>query len=201
MFELPPLPFGQGDLEPHMDGETIGIHYGKHHQGYVNKLNNALGEETEGMTLDGIIKTANSLPAAVKNNAGGVWNHTFFWNCMAKDKNTPSSEMAAAIEGSFESMDKFKEAFLAAGAGVFGSGWVWLMKTPEGQLELTTTANQDHPWQTDKANMPVLVCDVWEHAYYLKYRNVRGDYLENFWQLINWENVEQHFNEGYSHGA
>lgn len=202
MFSIPALPFGYGDLEPFIDEETVHIHYDKHHQTYLTKLNAAAeGTEVADMHLDDVIKKANSLPKPVKNNGGGVWNHSFYWACLGKGKNQPSERMRGIIEKSFGSWEKFQEEFNNAGLNLFGSGWVWMEKTADGNLALSTTANQDNPMNERPDAHLVLTCDVWEHAYYLKYRNVRADYMKNFWDVINWEAVEKHYDTVYSHGA
>lgn len=201
MFTLPKLPFGYTDLEPFIDEATVHVHYDKHHHAYLNKLNAAIeGTDTAGESLDDIIKKANALPQAVKNNGGGVWNHAFYWECLGKGKNTPSEAMKSVIEKSFGSWEKFQEDFNAAGAGLFGSGWVWLEKMEDGTLSITTTANQDNPMNDRNDAHLVMTCDVWEHAYYLKYKNARPEYLKNFWEVINWKAVERFYETPYTYG-
>jgi len=199
---LPSLPFDYKDLEPFIDEETVHIHYDKHHQTYLAKLNAALeGTEAASLSLDTIIAQANSLPKAVKNNGGGVWNHSFYWACLGKGKNTPSSRMMGLLSASFGSLEGFQTAFMDAGLALFGSGWVWLEKNTDGTLAISTTTNQDNPMNDRASAHLVLTCDVWEHAYYLKYRNMRADYLKNFWEVVNWEAVEGFYDAPYTFGA
>lgn len=202
MFTVPALPYDYSALEPFIDQETVHVHYDKHHHAYCNKLNAAVeGTDAADLSLDDIIKRANSLPAGVKNNGGGVWNHTFYWNIMGDGAKAPLGNTKAAIEKSFGSFDAFKEAFNTAGGALFGSGWVWLVKTSDGGVSITTTANQDNPMNDHQEAQLVLTCDVWEHAYYLQYKNLRPDYLQNFWSVVNWDAVEKIFNDGYTHGT
>lgn len=202
MFSLPKLPFDYGDLAPFIDEETVHIHYDKHHNTYLAKLNAAVeGTDAGSMHLDEVIRQANTLPKPVKNNGGGVWNHSFYWECMAKGKNEPSDRMREVLAKSFGSFEAFKEAFELTGMNLFGSGWVWLEKNADGTLALTTTANQDNPMNERNDAHLVMTCDVWEHAYYLKYRNVRADYLKAFWEVVNWEAVEGFYDKPYSFGG
>ncbi len=183
--QLMQLPFAQSALEPYISEETISFHYGKHHAGYVNKLNGLI-ENTKfaDMSLEEIIKHAEG---AVFNNAAQVYNHDFYWHSLSAAPTTPSVELSDMIERDFGSMDAFREAFLAAAAGLFGSGWVWLVITKEGTLAIEQTSNADTPIR--RAAVPLLTCDVWEHAYYIDRRNARPEYLENWWKLLNWEFV------------
>jgi Fe-Mn family superoxide dismutase len=198
-FELPPLPYGFDALEPHIDTATMQIHHGKHHQTYVNNLNAAIEKAPElaGKSLDDLLRGINSVPeavrAAVRNNGGGHWNHSMFWKWMApKAGGEPGGEIGRAIKDSFGGFDKFKEQWSAAGAGRFGSGWVWL-SNDGGALSITSTPNQDNPLMEGKS-APLLGLDVWEHAYYLRYQNKRPDYITAWWNVINWAEVESAFN-------
>jgi Fe-Mn family superoxide dismutase len=179
------LPYEQNALEPYITAETVSFHYGKHHAGYVNKLN-ALIENTRfaDMTLDQIIKQADG---AIFNNAAQVFNHDFYWHGLSGSGTVPSVELSDLIDRDFGSMEGFKEAFLAAAAGVFGSGWAWLVLTEEGKLTIEQRSNADTPIRHGRT--PLLTCDVWEHAYYIDCRNARPEYLENWWKLVNWEFV------------
>jgi Fe-Mn family superoxide dismutase len=182
--QLPPLPYALDALQPHISKETLEFHYGKHHAAYVTNLNNLIkGTEFENASLEDIIKKASG---GIFNNAAQVWNHTFYWNSLApKGGGQPSGAVAAAISKKWGSFDAFKEAFTKSAIGNFGSGWTWLVKKPDGQVDIVNTSNAATPLTgTDK---PVLTCDVWEHAYYIDYRNRRPDYLGAFWNLVNWE--------------
>ena len=193
-FTLPPLPYAPDALEPYIDAQTMQIHHGKHHQAYVDNLNKALaGTEHENKSLEEIIKIAGSISPAVRNNGGGHWNHTFFWEIMAPHAGgNPTGELADAINSAFGSFDAFKEKFTAAGTTRFGSGWAWLL-VKDGKLEVTSTPNQDNPLMdvAEVKGAPILGVDVWEHAYYLKYQNRRPEYLSNFWNVINWAKVSE----------
>ena len=198
-FELPPLPYGFDALEPHIDTATMQIHHGKHHQTYVNNLNAAIEKAPElaGKSLDDLLRGINSVPeavrAAVRNNGGGHWNHSMFWKWMApKAGGEPGGEIGRAIKDSFGGFDKFKEQWSAAGAGRFGSGWVWL-SNDGGALSITSTPNQDNPLMEGKS-APLLGLDVWEHAYYLRYQNKRPDYITAWWNVNNWAEVDSAFN-------
>lgn len=195
-FTLPALPYAPDALEPHIDTLTMQIHHGKHHQAYVDNLNKALaGTPSEGKTLEEIVAVAGTLPAPVRNNGGGHWNHSFFWETMAPGAGgAPSGPLADAITAAFGSFDAFKEKFAAAGVGRFGSGWAWLI-VKDGKLEISSTPNQDNPLMdiAEVKGKPVLGVDVWEHAYYLKYQNKRPDYLSAFWHVINWKKVAERF--------
>ena len=183
-FSLPELPYSKDALAPHISTETLEFHYGKHHKGYVNKLNAAVeGTDMAEKSLEEIVKSASG---GVFNNAAQVWNHTFYWHSLSPNGGgEPTGDIKAAIEKDFGGFDKFKEEFNKKAAGQFGSGWAWLVKTPQGKLEIATTANADTPLTTD--NKALLTCDVWEHAYYIDYRNDRAKYLEHFWNLVNWD--------------
>lgn len=197
-FELSPLPYGYDALEPYIDAKTMEIHYTKHHQAYVNNLNAALDKHPElpTQTLDAILKNLNAMPedirTAARNNAGGHFNHTMFWNWMdAKAGGEPQSKAAAAIQTAFGDFAKFKEEFGKAATGRFGSGWAWLVKDSAGKLSIVSTPNQDNP--ISDGLTPLLGLDVWEHAYYLKYQNRRPEYIEAWWNVVNWAEVEKGF--------
>jgi len=191
-FTLGPLPYAHEALEPHIDAQTMHIHHGKHHQAYVDNLNKAIaGTEHESKSIEELVKHAGSISAAVRNNGGGHWNHTFFWASMAPNAGgIPTGSLAEAINHSFGSFDAFKEKFNQAGMTRFGSGWAWLI-VKEGKLEITSTPNQDNPLMdvAETKGTPILGADVWEHAYYLKYQNKRADYLTAFWNVVNWNVV------------
>ena len=193
-FTLSPLPYAHDALEPHIDSTTMQIHHGKHHQAYVDNLNKALaGTEHEGKTIEEIVKHAGSISVAVRNNGGGHWNHDFFWNSLSSNAGgMPTGKLAEAITASFGSFDAFKEKFQAAGMTRFGSGWAWLI-VKDGKLEICSTPNQDNPLMdiAEVKGSPILGVDVWEHAYYLKYQNRRADYLAAFWNVINWNTIEE----------
>ncbi|GJL81513.1 MAG: superoxide dismutase [marine bacterium B5-7] len=187
--ELPPLPFAKNALEPVISAETIDYHYGKHHQTYVTKLNGAIpGTEFENMDLEDIVRKSDG---GVFNNAAQIWNHTFYWNCLRApaDDNAPQGALADAINSSFGDFDQFKEKFSTSAANNFGSGWTWLVKKAGGSLEIVNTSNAATPLTSD--DTPLLTVDVWEHAYYIDYRNARPDYLGAIWKLINWDFVAQ----------
>ncbi len=183
---LPPLPFAQDALQPHISAETLQYHYGKHHQAYVNNLNNLIpNTEYAHLSLEEIIKKSSD---GIFNNAAQVWNHTFYWNCLSPTGgNEPTGVVRDAIVGAFGSFDTFKEAFTKCAIGTFGSGWAWLAKNSEGKLEIISTSNAGTPMTEGKKAL--LTCDVWEHAYYIDYRNARPEYLGAFWHLVNWEFV------------
>lgn len=197
-FQLPDLPYGFDSLEPHIDTATMQIHHGKHHQAYVNNLNAAIGKAPElaSKSLDDLLTGISGVPeavrTAVRNNGGGHWNHSMFWKWMAPNAGgQPGGEIGRAINDSFGSFDKFREQWAAAGAGRFGSGWVWLL-SDGGKLSITSTPNQDNPLMDGKS-APILGLDVWEHAYYLRYQNKRPDYIAAWWNVVNWEQVESAF--------
>ena len=181
---LPPLPYPMDALAPHISKETLEFHYGKHHQTYVTNLNNLIkGTEFENSSLEEIVKKSSG---GVFNNAAQIWNHTFYWNSLTpKSAAEPTGKLAAAINAKFGSTAAFKEAFNKSAAGNFGSGWTWLVKKADGSVDIVNTSNAATPLTT--ADVPLLTCDVWEHAYYIDYRNARPKYLENFWALVNWE--------------
>ena len=192
-FSLPALPYAYDALEPHIDARTMEIHYTKHHQAYVNNLNAAIEKapELQGKSLDDLMRGINSVPeavrAAVRNNGGGHWNHSMFWELMGANKGgEPKGRLADAIKTAFGDFSKFKEQFAAAGTGRFGSGWAWLINDG-GKLSITSTPNQDNPLMDGKT--AILGLDVWEHAYYLKYQNKRPDYIAAWWNVVNWDAV------------
>ncbi|MFM2481213.1 superoxide dismutase [Fe] [Celerinatantimonas sp. YJH-8] len=189
-FELPALPYAKDALEPHISAETLEYHYGKHHQTYVTKLNSLIeGTDFAGKSLEEIIKSSTG---GIFNNAAQVWNHTFYWNCLAPNAGgEPTGELATAIVAEFGSIADFKTKFNESAAGNFGSGWTWLVKTAEGKLAIVNTSNAANPL-TDGVT-PLLTVDVWEHAYYIDYRNSRPNYLNGYWELVNWEFVAANF--------
>jgi len=189
-FELPPLPYAQNALEPHISAETLEYHYGKHHSTYVANLNKLTeGTDNAGKSLEEIIKSASD---GLFNNAAQVWNHTFYWNCLSPTGGgSPTGALAAAIDDAFGSFDAFKEKFSTSAGTNFGSGWTWLVKDTAGKLAIVNTSNAGCPI-TDGVT-PVLTCDVWEHAYYIDYRNARPKYVEAFWKLVNWEFAAANF--------
>jgi len=192
-FTLPALPYAFDALEPHIDAQTMQIHHDKHHQAYVDNLNKALaGTEHENKSLDEIVKIAASISPAVRNNGGGHWNHSFFWQILGTNANKPTGELSDAINSTFGSFEAFQEKFNNAGATRFGSGWAWLI-VKDGKLEVTSTPNQDNPLMdvAEVKGTPILGVDVWEHAYYLKYQNRRPEYLKAFWNVVNWNKVAE----------
>lgn len=197
-FTLPALPYAHEALEPHFDTLTMQIHHGKHHQAYVDNLNKAIaGTEHENKSLEQLVAQAGAISAAVRNNGGGHWNHSFFWESLTpKGSGAPSAALAEAINSAFGSFDIFKEKFNNAGMTRFGSGWAWLI-LKDGKLEVTSTPNQDNPLMdvAEVKGTPLLGADVWEHAYYLKYQNKRADYLNAFWSVVNWDKVAERFSK------
>jgi len=202
-FELPPLPYDKTALEPHIDATTMEIHHGKHHAAYVANLNKAIAGNAalEGKTIEALIGNLSAVPenirGAVRNNGGGHANHSLFWKLMApKAGGAPTGKLADNIKAAFGSFDAFKEKFEAAGMGRFGSGWAWLVVN-NGKLEIVSTANQDNPLMGKAVagceGKPVLGCDVWEHAYYLKYQNRRADYLKAWWNVVNWAEAARNY--------
>jgi Fe-Mn family superoxide dismutase len=183
--ELPPLPYAMDALEPYISRETLEYHYGKHHKAYVDNLNNLIaGTEFESLSLEEILLKAQG---PIFNNAAQVWNHTFYWNCMKPHGGgEPDGKLADAIRRDFGSFEAFKEAFSKAAVSLFGSGWAWLVKSGD-KLEIVQTSNAGNPMTSGQK--PLLTCDVWEHAYYIDYRNARAKYVENFWNLVNWDFV------------
>lgn len=196
-FQLPALPYDFAALEPHIDAKTMEIHHGKHHQTYVTKLNEAVDKTPElaNLSLDELMRGIDDVPeavrSAVRNNGGGHWNHSMFWEMMTPDgSGSPHGALARAIDESFDSFDSFKEQWAAAGVGRFGSGWVWLLNDG-GKLSIGSTPNQDNPLMEAKETL--LGLDVWEHAYYLNYQNRRPDYINAWWNVVNWKKVEELF--------
>ncbi|GDY25776.1 MULTISPECIES: superoxide dismutase [Fe] [unclassified Agarivorans] len=190
-FTLPALPYAQDALEPHISAETLSFHYGKHHNTYVVKLNGLVeGTDLAEKSLEEIIKTSTG---GVFNNAAQIWNHTFYWNCLAPNAGgQPTGALAAAIDASFGSFDEFKAKFTDSAINNFGSSWTWLVKNADGSLAIVNTSNAATPL-TDEGVTPLFTCDLWEHAYYIDYRNVRPDYLNAFWALANWEFAAANF--------
>ena len=198
-FELPSLNYSSDSLEPHIDAKTMEIHHGKHHAGYTNNLNNAIkGTDLENSSIEDILTGLDLSNSAVRNNGGGYFNHTLFWNIMSPNGGgEPSGELASAIKSSFGSFDEFKALFSKAAGTRFGSGWAWLCVHKGGKLEVCSTANQDNPLMNGIGcgGYPILGLDVWEHAYYLNYQNRRPDYVSGFFNVINWEAVSKSFSE------
>ncbi|MEN3366998.1 MAG: superoxide dismutase, Fe-Mn family [Burkholderiales bacterium] len=188
--KLPPLPYPKDALQPHISAETLEYHYGKHHQAYVTNLNNLIkGTEYENMSLEEIIKKSSG---GVFNNSAQVWNHTFFWNCMKPNAGgAPTGAVADKINAKWGSFDKFKEEFTKSAVGNFGSGWTWLVKKADGSVDIVNTSNAGTPLTS--ADTPLLTCDVWEHAYYIDYRNARPKFVEAFWNLANWDFVAKNY--------
>jgi Fe-Mn family superoxide dismutase len=189
-FELPALPYAKDALAPHISAETLDFHHGKHHQTYVTNLNNLVpGTEFEGLSLEEIVVKSSG---GIFNNAAQVWNHTFYWNCLAPNAGgEPTGELADAINATFGSFAKFKEEFTKTAVTTFGSGWAWLVKNTDGSLALVSTSNAGTPLTAGQT--PILTCDVWEHAYYVDFRNARPAYLEAFWALVNWDFAAKNF--------
>ncbi len=194
-FKQAPLPYGFADLEPSIDKMTMEIHYGKHHAGYVKNLNAAVeGTPYAKKSLEDILKSVSKAPTAIRNNGGGHWNHSFFWEIMAPAKGgAPKGAVADAINGQFGSLEKLQEEFNKAAGTRFGSGWAWLVVN-KGKLTVTSTPNQDNPLMdvAEVKGTPILGIDVWEHAYYLHYQNKRADYVKAFWDVVNWDKVAAH---------
>ena len=203
-YELPPLPYANNALEPHVDARTMEIHHDKHHQAYITNANNALKDHADlaAKPVDALIADLAAVPEGIRtvlrNNAGGHANHTFFWTIMGPNGGgEPKGQLAEAIKAKFGSFDAFKEAFEKAGATRFGSGWAWLVVNKAGELEVVSTANQDSPLMgkaiAGVEGTPVIGCDVWEHAYYLHYQNRRPDYLKAWWNTVNWDQAEKNY--------
>jgi Fe-Mn family superoxide dismutase len=196
-FTLPNLPYAFNALEPHIDARTMEIHHGKHHQAYVTNLNAAIaGTDAENMSIEDICKNISKYPAPVRNNGGGHYNHSMFWTIMAPNAGgEPSGALADAIRAAFGSFADFKTKFADAGVKRFGSGWAWLIKNASEKLEISSTPNQDNPLMdlAEVKGMPLLGCDVWEHAYYLNYQNRRPDYITAWWNVVNWNEVAKRF--------
>jgi Fe-Mn family superoxide dismutase len=188
--KLSSLPYAMDALQPHISKETLEYHYGKHHQQYVDTLNSLIaGTEYESMSLTDIIRSSKG---AIFNNAAQDWNHAFYWNCLSpKSGDKPVGKLAAAVNAKFGSFEEFKKQFAKAAVGTFGSGWTWLVKNADGSIGIESTSNAGTPLTTDKR--PLLACDVWEHAYYIDYRNRRPDYVSAFWNIVNWEFAAEHF--------
>lgn len=197
-YTLPDLPYELDALEPHISKETLQFHYNKHHAGYVSKLNDMVeGSKLEGKTLEELILTESS--GKVFNNAAQIWNHTFYWHSMTPNAGTaPSSAMADEINKAFGSMEDFNQKFAEVATGQFGSGWAWLVRNNKGGLDIVPTPNAETPLKSD--NTPLLVCDVWEHAYYIDYRNDRGSYVQKFLEIINWEFAEKNLSTATNGG-
>jgi len=195
-FTLPALPYSHDALEPHIDSTTMQIHHGKHHQAYVDNLNKAIaGTPHESKSLEELVASAGTISPAVRNNGGGHWNHSFFWEILsAKAGGSPSGKVADAISAAFGNFESLKEKLNNAAVTRFGSGWAWLL-VKDGKLEVSSTPNQDNPLMdvAEVKGKPILGVDVWEHAYYLKYQNKRADYLNAFWNVVNWAKVAERF--------
>ncbi len=197
-FELPKLPYGYDALEPYIDKETMELHHDKHHAGYTNKLNAAIeGSELENKSIEELLKNVSKHPVAVRNHGGGFFNHSIYWEIMSPNGGgEPSGELAEAIKRDFGSFDNFKDEFSKAAAGRFGSGWAWLYIDNNDKLNICSTPNQDNPIMDVadcQAKKLLMGLDVWEHAYYLKYRNKRADYIQAFWNVVNWDEVSNRF--------
>ena len=196
-FELPELKYGYDALEPYIDARTMEIHHTKHHGGYTTKLNKAIeGTDLEGKTIDEILANVSKASTAVRNNGGGFYNHALFWSVMSPDGGgKPDGDLAAAIEKKFGSFDAFREKFNNAAATRFGSGWAWLIKKGDGSLDVVSTPNQDNTLMdvSEAKGSPILGLDVWEHAYYLKYQNKRPEYIDAFWNVVNWSEVSKRY--------
>ena len=194
-FELPPLPYTKNALEPHISEETINYHYGKHHQTYVNNLNKQLADNKEFSANDSLETIISKASGGLFNNAAQVWNHTFYWNCLSpSSKSKPEGDLLCAINRAFNSYDNFVKEFNDKAAANFGSGWTWLVKNKNQELEIINTSNADTPVRQPNLT-PLLTVDVWEHAYYIDYRNARPDYLKHFWELANWSFVAENFSQ------
>lgn len=196
-FELPPLPYDYDALEPTIDAETMRFHHDKHHKAYTDNLNKGVDADPalQGKSIEDILANISAQPPLVRNNGGGYWNHDFFWKTMKKGGGQPSGKLAEAIERDFGGLDKLKEEFNGKGAGQFGSGWAWLIADGSGKLKVTSTPNQDNPLMdvVQDRGTPLLGNDVWEHAYYLTYRNDRGAYLKAWWDVVDWDMVGQRY--------
>ena len=209
-FSLPDLPYAKDALEPHIDAKTMEIHHGKHHNGYVTKLNDAVkGTEWADKPIEDLIRSLDKLPSdkqtAVRNNGGGHLNHSMFWPGMSpKGGGKPSGDLAKAIDDAFGSFDAMKKQFADSAAGRFGSGWAWLCVQPSGKLHIVSTANQDNPMMPTSMggqgsdHQPILGLDVWEHAYYLNYQNRRPDYIDAFWNVVDWDTIGKRFADATS---
>ena len=192
-FELPPLPYAKNALEPHISEETINYHYGKHHQTYVNNLNKQLADNKEFSADDSLETIISKATGGLFNNAAQVWNHTFYWNCLSPNsKSKPEGDLLSAINKAFNSYDNFVKEFTDKATANFGSGWTWLVKNKNQELEIINTSNADTPVRQPNLTS-LLTVDVWEHAYYIDYRNARPDYLKHFWELVNWSFVARNY--------
>lgn len=197
-FELPPLPFKPADLEPHIGEKTMQIHHGKHHQAYVDKLNAALNEASlSDVTVEEIMNSVSAYGDAIRNNGGGHYNHSLFWRTLTPDETQPYGKLLLAIEKRFDSVEEFKHQFKAAATGQFGSGWAWLVLNPNLELEIGSTPNQDNPLMdvSPFKGYPLLGLDVWEHAYYLDYQNKRAEYVDTFWNIVDWVEVSNRYED------
>ena len=196
-FELPPLPYDYDALEPTISKETMTVHHDKHHKAYTDKLNEGVAADSklQGKSIEDILGMISSQPPLVRNNGGGYWNHDFFWKTMKKGGGQPSGKLAEAIDRDFGGVDQLKEQFNTKGAGQFGSGWAWLIADDGGKLKVTSTPNQDNPLMDDakEPGTPLLGNDVWEHAYYLTYKNDRPGYLKAWWDVVDWDAVGQRY--------
>lgn len=196
-FTLPPLPYDYDALAPTIDEQTMRLHHGKHHQAYVDKLNEAVSEEEalQGKSLEEIVRNISKASKKARNNGGGHWNHSFFWETMKKGGGSPSGALKDAIDSKFGGFDDLKKKFNEAGVGQFGSGWAWLIVGEDGELAITSTPNQDNPLMdiAETKGTPILGNDVWEHAYYLTYNNRRPDYLAAWWDVVNWDKVGERY--------
>lgn len=199
-FVLDPLPYPSDSLEPHIDKQTMEIHHDKHHNAYVTNLNNAIaGSDNDSKSIEDLLTSVSQLPVAVRNNGGGHYNHTLFWNTISGNGGgQPTGELAEAINQKFGSYDAFKEEFTKAATTRFGSGWAWLVVTPQGELAVTSTPNQDNPLMdvAETKGFPVVGLDVWEHAYYLKYQNRRPDYIAAYFNVVDWNAAEKRYQQG-----
>jgi Fe-Mn family superoxide dismutase len=199
-FVLDPLPYPSDSLEPNIDKQTMEIHHDKHHNAYVTNLNNAIaGTDMDSKSIEDLLKSVSQAPVAVRNNGGGHYNHTLFWNTLSGNGGgQPTGELAEAIDKKFGSFDAFKEEFTKAATTRFGSGWAWLIVTNEGQLAVTSTPNQDNPLMdvAEVKGFPIIGLDVWEHAYYLKYQNKRPDYIAAYFNVIDWNAANTRYQEG-----
>ncbi len=201
-YTLPTLPYEYDALEPYIDSETMTIHHTRHHQGYVNNLNKAIeGTEAKSKNLEDLLKNISAYSSAVRNNAGGHYNHSLFWTILSESpRKHPQGKLAELINSTFGSLDKLKDKINQAALSQFGSGWAWLYVQNDGSISVTSTANQDNPLMdinSSNNGYPILGIDVWEHAYYLRYQNKRAEYLDNLWNIVDWEEVEKNFNTAF----
>ncbi len=191
MHTLPELPYRHDALEPWISGETLDYHHGTHHAGYIHKLNELIKDtELESLSLEALVRASadpSGAPNPLFNNAAQAWNHAFYWQCLTPHKGIPGGDLAEVLNSQFGSVAGFQQRFSQAALGNFGSGWTWLVATPDGRLEIVNTGNADTPLIGDR--LPLLTCDVWEHAYYIDYRNARADYIQGFWKMVNWDFV------------